>query len=219
MTVNCYLRCLNAYFRWLHTERGQPLLHVPKLKEEQKVIAVFSASDITRMLGWKPKGFTKHRMHALVCTLLDTGLRISEALAIRRDGVDLENMLLTVVGKGRKERKVPISLELRKVLYRFLLQHKFDLVFCTKAGTRLTRRNAERDFEVLGKKLAIRGVRFSPHTCRHTFAVNYLRAGGNLYYLSRILGHTSVTTTERYLQAVGTQDLQKVHDRLSLLSR
>ena len=57
------------------------------------------------------------------------------------------------------------------------------------------------------------------HTFRHTFAVSYLRAGGNLFYLSRILGHSSVTTTEKYLQSLGVEDLQAVHDRLSLLTR
>jgi site-specific recombinase XerD len=67
-------------------------------------------------------------------------------------------------------------------------------------------------------KLSITGVRFSPHTLRHTFAVQYLRAGGNLFYLSKILGHSSVTTTQKYLQSVGVDDLKMVHDRLSPLA-
>jgi site-specific recombinase XerD len=58
------------------------------------------------------------------------------------------------------------------------------------------------------------GVRCSPHTFRHTFAVNYLRAGGNLFYLSRILGHSSVTITEKNLQSLGVEDLTAVHDNL-----
>jgi site-specific recombinase XerD len=79
-------------------------------------------------------------------------------------------------------------------------------------------RNFERDLKKIGKRLSIVGVRFSPHTFRHTFAISYLRAGGNLFYLSRILGHTSVKTTERYLQSVRVDDLQAVHDRLSPLT-
>ncbi len=68
-------------------------------------------------------------------------------------------------------------------------------------------------------RLGITGVRCSFHTLRHSMAVNYLRAGGNLYYLQRILGHSSITTTERYLRSLGIEDLKKVHDGLSLLSR
>jgi integrase/recombinase XerD len=64
----------------------------------------------------------------------------------------------------------------------------------------------------------IAGVRTSWHTLRHTFSVGYLRNGGNLYYLQRILGHSSITTTERYLRSLGIEDLLKVHDGLSLLS-
>ncbi len=73
-----------------------------------------------------------------------------------------------------------------------------------------------RSLLLLGKGLKISGARVSFHTFRHTFALSYLRAGGNLFYLSRILGHTSVTTTEKYLQSLGVEDLQAVHDRLSL---
>jgi site-specific recombinase XerD len=72
---------------------------------------------------------------------------------------------------------------------------------------------------MLGKALSIEGIRMSPHTLRHTFAVSYLRAGGNLFYLSRILGHTSIETTQRYLKSLGIADLQAVHSKLSLLSR
>ena len=71
----------------------------------------------------------------------------------------------------------------------------------------------------LSKKINITGIRFSPHTLRHTFAVNYLRRGGNLFYLSKILGHSSVTTTQKYLQSLGIEDLQAAHNKLSLLGR
>ena len=74
-----------------------------------------------------------------------------------------------------------------------------------------------RDLKLLGKKLGMTGVRVSFHTFRHTFAMNYLRVGGNLLYLSKIVGHSTITTTERYLQSLGVEDLRAVHDRLSLL--
>ena len=71
------------------------------------------------LLAVKPKRFDQWRLHALVCLLLDAGLRIEEALALRTRDVDFDNLLVTVFGKGRKERRVPFSFELRKVLFRY----------------------------------------------------------------------------------------------------
>jgi integrase/recombinase XerD len=150
---------------------------------------------------------------------MDTGLRVNELLCLTRQDVDLENLVLRVKGKGNKHRLVPMSIELRKLLYRHLAVQKHAIVFCTRDGCKVTQRNLLRDFKVGCEKLGIVGVRCSFHTLRHTFAVSYLRAGGNLFYLARILGHTSVKTTEKYLQSLGVEDLQEVHDRLTPLSR
>ena len=91
-------------------------------------------------------------------------------------------------------------------------------MFGTRNKTQVTVRNFERELKAVGAKLGITGVRFSPHTLRHTFAVSYLRNGGNLFYLSKILGHASVTITQRYLQSLQVTDFQAVHDRLSPLT-
>ncbi len=69
----------------------------------------------------------------------------------------------------------------------------------------------------LGGKCGITGVRFSPHTLGHSFAVNYLRNGGNLKYLRRILGHSSLSTTQRYLRSLGVEAIQEVHHLYSPL--
>jgi integrase/recombinase XerD len=219
VSINTYLRCINAYLRWLHLEHGHDLIKIPRLKEEQKVLVTFAPVQVKALLTFKPKGRNQARAHAASCLILDTGLRISEALGIQRDDIDLDNMFIRVTGKGNKQRLVPMSLELRKLLFRWTQRHPKGLVFATRIGTRLTVRNFQRDFKALCARLAITDVRCSPHTLRHTFAVSYLRAGGNLFYLSKILGHTTVTTTQRYLQSLGIDDLKAVHDRLSLLTR
>jgi site-specific recombinase XerD len=219
ISVNTYLRCINAYLRWLHTEQAQPLLKIPRLKEEQKVLATFSDEHVKALIGFKPKGKNQARAHAACCLLLDTGVRISEALGIRHQDIDLDNMLIRVTGKGNKQRMVPISLGLRKLLFRWIQRCPKEFVFGTRGGTMLTVRNFQRDLKAVCVKIGITDVRCSPHTLRHTFAVSYLRAGGNLFYLSKILGHTSVRTTERYLQSLGISDIQAVHDRLSPLAR
>ena len=186
ISCNTYCRAINAYLRWLHDEgHVRELLRIAPLKTERKVLATFSRAQVDAFLHWKPRTFSGHRLHSLVALLLDAGLRIEEALGMRREQVDLENLLVTVKGKGQKHRVVPISLELRKVLYRWLTRNDFDLVFPTQNGGRQTQRNILRDLKLLGRKLTLTGVRVSFHTFRHTFAVNYLRAGGNLFYLSK----------------------------------
>ena len=169
-------------------------------------------------LKWKPRVFSEHRLHALIALLLDSGLRFAEALELTRDKIDMDNLLIKVKGKGEKHRIVPMSFELRRVLHRWLSKHRHALVFPSLQGGTLNERNVRRALKVLGKQLRIADVRVSFHTFRHTFAVSYLRAGGNLFYLSRILGYSSVTTTEKYLQSLAIEDLQAVHDRLSLLN-
>jgi len=233
VSVNSYLTGIRAFVGWM-AEEGIITLRpkITLLRFERKVLETFSPAQVKALLSFRPKGANQTRAHTVACLLLDTGLRISEALELRRSGCDLDNLVLRVLRKGNKQQLVPISFEMRKILWRWLagrhtaqpaqtagtLLPQDGLVFGTRNHTRVTNRNFQRDLKQIGAKLGLTGVRVSPHTLRHTFAVSYLRAGGNLFYLSRILGHTSVRTTERYLQSLQVEDLQAVHSRLSLLA-
>lgn len=219
ISINTYLRCINAYFRWLHTERGEPLLRIPRLKEEQKVISTLTPEQVSRIIQEKPRGTNETRAKMAAITALDTGMRIQELLNLRRTDTDLENLCFKVHGKGNKHRLVPMSIELRKLLFRYLSGHQFERVFVTHRGTSPTQRNLSRDFKLLCRRIGVANVRTSFHTLRHTFAVNYLRAGGNVLYLQRILGHASLEMTNRYCRSLGIDDLKAVHSGLSLLSR
>jgi site-specific recombinase XerC len=167
VSINTYICAMNAYWRWA----GEPT-HLQYLQEEQKVLATFTAQHVRQLLASKScsrQHRSSQRLHALVCLLLDTGLRISEALGLSKTDVDLDNAYLKVVGKGRKERLVPISVEMRRVLFRWMQHQRFEVIFSTRNGARMTPRNVEREFKRLCRKLGITGVRCSPHTLRHTF--------------------------------------------------
>jgi integrase/recombinase XerD len=219
ISINTYLRCINAYFRWLNAERGEPLIRIPRLKEEQKVVSTLTPEQVSRIVRDKPTGRNETRARMAALTALDSGMRIQELLNLRRSDVDFDNLCFKVNGKGSKQRLVPMSFELRKLLFRFLSQHQFDRVFVTQRGTSPSQRNLSRDFKLVCDRAGITGVRTSFHTLRHTFAVNYLRAGGNVLYLQRILGHSSLEMTNRYCRSLGIEDLKAVHSGLSLLSR
>ncbi len=217
-SVNDYIRALNAFLRWAHEEQLVPVLvRFDFLREPQKVIQTLSEEHVKRILSWKPSTWYDVRLQTLMALLLDTGVRIDEALTLRRDGLDMDAMTLKVVGKGRKERQVPFSPAMRGRLHRYLRTTDHPVLFCAKSGAGLQQRNLLRAFHRLAGELQITGVRFSPHTFRHTFAVNYLKRGGNVFYLQRILGHTTLEMTNRYVRSLGIDDLRSVHSGLTLL--
>jgi integrase/recombinase XerD len=167
------------------------------LKEEQKGIQTFTPEQINRVLSWKPRTFAEHRLSALMSLMLDSGVRISEALSLQRDHLDFDNLLLRVRGKGGRERVLPVSVGLRKVLFKFLHKHQHVFVFPTRDGSRCHPRNILHELNWLEQQLNITGVPFSAHSFRHTFAVSYLKSGGNAFYLQRILGHSTLEMTNR----------------------
>jgi integrase/recombinase XerD len=129
-------------------------------------------------------------------------------------------MLMTLEGKGRKQRVIPFSYELRKVLFRYITEYtrKADLLlFANRTETKLGRRNVLRDAKLLCKRLGFDPPARTLHAFRHTFAVNYLRRGGSVFHLQKVLGHSTLEMTRRYANLM-TEDLQAVHERLSLLS-
>lgn len=217
VSVNTYVRHIKSFYLW----QGKPF-KLPVLKEESQLLATLTVAQINAVLTYKPTSGTGvvniRRAHLVALTILDTGIRASEVLGLTKDDCDLENLVIKVKGKGAKYRLIPFSQELRKTIYRLQAQREGQYLFGTKNNTKVSVRNLERDFKILGQKLGITGVRFSPHTFRHTFAVSYLKNGGNLEYLRRILGHTSLTTTQKYLRSLGVESIQEVHHLYSPLS-
>jgi site-specific recombinase XerD len=217
---NMYIRTINSYLSWLHEGKDldQPL-KVKLLRAPQKQLTLLSDSDIRAILAFRPRNRAQRRTWTLVLLLLDTGIRISEALGIQGNKLDLDQMMVVVFGKGAKERVVPFSHEMRKVLYRWLQSARgrdSSYVFSTYSGSGLTYRNAFRDVSVLMRRVGIT-KRVHPHLFRHQFASCYVRKGGDIYRLSRLLGHTAVGTTQIYLRSLGLTDLRSGQERLTPL--
>lgn len=212
---NSAIRAINAYLRWA----GSPL-KIHQLKEPQNILPTFTAAQVARLVNWKPKGFYERRLHLLVLVLLDTGCRITEALKLRLADVDFDNLLVTLDGKGSKQRVVPVSFELRKIAFRYVRDFNVKpdaLLFATRTGTRVSRHHALGDVKNLCRRLGFNPPARTLHAFRHTFAVNYLRRGGSVFHLQKVLGHSTLEMTRRYANLL-TEDLQAVHERVSLLS-
>ena len=217
-TINCYARSFNSYLTWLYKEGyvSEPL-RLALLREQRRVFKALTDQQLRAILSFKPRTFGERRFHTLLCLALDTGCRIDELLTIQRTNVDMDNLLIKVYGKGGKERVIPISAECRKVLYKFIQRHSFDLCFCTRHGGKLRYDNLRRDWVQLMTKLGIE-TDGAFHSLRRTFATNFTREGGNLFALQRMLGHASIQTTQRYV-GLSTEDLRVSHAKTSLLTR
>lgn len=216
---NTHVRSVNSFLSWLH-ENGHicERLHVKLLRVERKVFRTFSDEQIRALVFHKPKSFGEHRLVTLISLLTDTGIRITEALSLKRDKVDFENLLISVKGKGQKDRLVPISIEMRKRLWTFLKKHPHQLVFSSRDGARLLYDNLRRDLNNLCQTLGIEGFDGAFHAFRRKFARSYIRHGGNPFDLQQAMGHSNLGTTKSYVDAeIG--ELVEAHNKTSLLNR
>jgi integrase/recombinase XerD len=222
-SCNNRIRAVNAYLHWA-SECGDekcgprcPHLKVPSLKEEKRILPTFNVKDVRVLAQWKAKTWTQRRLKVLMLTLGDAGCRISEALAMDWPDVDFDNLLLTLHGKGGIDRKVPFSMELRRHLFRLHAEKKCNIVFSTRTLGRLDRRVVLRDVKRQCRKLGVVVPERTLHSFRHTFAIHYLRNGGSTFHLQKALGHADLAMTRKYANLL-VDDLQKVHERVSLLS-
>lgn len=225
---NAAIRAINAYLHWNSgSERkcGAGCTHprIHQLKEPENILPTLTEAQAHLIVKWKPrpKSFYERRLHLLALLLLDTGARITEALTTRVSDVDLDNLLITLDGKGRKQRIIPISFALRRAVHRFTSDFKLkpdSLLFATQQGVAVRRMTALRSIKLLCEHLGFDPPARTLHSFRHSFAVFYLRRGGSVFHLQKVLGHSTLEMTRRYANLV-TADLQAVHERVSLLGR
>jgi integrase/recombinase XerD len=231
---NISIRAFNSFLTWLKDNghcpqtfaNGKPF-KLAKLPEEKKKLRVFDDRDLHKILSFKPQCRNDHRIYALISTIIDTGIRISEALHIEIDRVDFNNLTITITkGKGKKERIVPMSLDLRKILHSYAANHrksKFDspFLFCTFNGTPFSYRNAYRDLENVFAKVGVDKANIDHffHSFRRKFARAYIKNGGNIAYLQHAMGHTTLAMTKHYIGDIEIEDLKMMHQKTSLLGR
>jgi integrase/recombinase XerD len=226
LTVEAHHRILGTFFRWcLEEERidASPMKQVPKPKGSQEQIKPLTAEELTALLeAPNRRTFVGLRDVALIALMADTGLRVTETISIRLGDLDTRALAITVVGKGEKPRTVfygeAAAGHLRNYLRRRARRGSEDLLFVNSLGERILRWAIVERMRDYGYAAGIRGKRVSPHTLRHTFAVNWLRSGGDTLSLQRLLGHSSPAMTARYVNFL-TADLAEMHRSVSPLDR
>ncbi|MBO5630999.1 MAG: tyrosine-type recombinase/integrase, partial [Aeriscardovia sp.] len=183
---------------------------VKNVKEPKVLIHTFSDDEIVRMLKYfDGEDYLSIRNRLMLMMMFDTGLRISEIINLKPE--QIRDGYFNIFGKGRKERVVPQNAIVSKWMMKYNrvrnVYFEFKKVegyyFLSKNGRRLTEEAVCKFMKRVAKDVGVNPlVRVSPHTCRHSFAHQSLKNGLDLYSLSRLLGHESVSITQRYLEAI-----------------
>ena len=183
-------------------------IHTPRYLSKEQLAKVEVAILRVR---W-PSNYIRIRNIAIYYTFLLSGLRLSELLLLRIEDINpLELVIRVQQGKGRKDREIPIHPKLYQVLTQFLesrdgLKHNSPYFFASEHSTgAVTPKTIHNAFRKTGKAA---GVYFTPHQLRHTFAREAINKGLGLYQTKNILGHTDISTTQRYL-SIAHDDLRK----------
>ncbi len=224
-TSATYDRILRAFFNWLINQEDievSPMAKIPKPQDRPDQVQPFSDDHLLHLIAQSRKTTHPRRDEAIILLLLDTGLRASELCGLSVCDLDLQEQCITVRhGKGDKVRNVPISSPTRKALYHYLNERESEpgeALFLSDrghaAGDGLTRIGLMRLINRLCHSAGIQGVRCSPHTLRHSFALGFLKNGGNQFSLMALLGHTSLAMTSRYV-ALSQADVARQHRHYS----
>ena len=225
-TIDCVFRILRAFWRFLERDGlilVNPMSRVERPKREKRLIKAFTEEQVRLLLSAintrTPMGL---RDFAFCIVLGDTGLRASEAIGLRVQDVDFGQGTMTVLGKGRKERVVPFGQTASRALMDWLkvrgdLQG-VDALWVNRFGLKMAKHSIEVRLREYGAKAGLQDVRCSMHTFRHFFAVTYLRNGGDVLTLQKILGHSTLEMTRIYAQVADTDAVAR-HRQASPLDR
>ncbi len=208
------IKCLCSYaFQEGYTDEIITM-RIKNVKEPKVLIHTFGSEEITALIRYYDKNdYLSVRNRLILMILFDTGIRISELLNLTTG--QIREGYFIIYGKGDKERTVPLNPMVSKWMIKydavredyFTVREAEDYYFLSKNGKRLTREAVCKFMKEAANAVGINPmVRISPHTCRHTFAHQELKNGLDLYSLSRVLGHSNVSITQRYLEAI--QDAQ-----------
>jgi site-specific recombinase XerD len=226
---------LSALWTWAERE-GAVSEHIirtiPRPKPEKRAIHPYTRAQCVAMLDAceHTRAYLAHgtltsnarptalRDQAIIRTLLDTGVRASELCRLTIADADIDNNRIKVMGKGAKERILRTGRRATRSVWRYLAAERDpnlnsdDPLFANNIGERLTRQALGLLIKRTGNRASVPGA--TPHRFRHTFAINFLRNGGNIYALQASLGHTTLEMVRRYLEIVQA-DIDSAHSHAS----
>jgi site-specific recombinase XerD len=213
-TIRAHVRGLKAFSSWLHREKYTKENRLQNLrlpKAPIKIMEPLTQQEIEQIISNinknSPTGF---RNYAIFVTALDNGLRALELANITLGQLNLKAGYIKVMGKGSKERIVPIGEYVRMTLWHYIDRVRpkpaitdCDNLFLSRDGKPITVNTIKLVFSRLARSSGV--ARLHAHLCRHTFAIDYLLNGGDIFSLREILGHTTLEMVNHYLHFTNAQ--------------
>lgn len=222
-TIQTYARSVRAFFHWLvrcgtldlnpfdrvtFPKVGKPLIQTIESEEFEKLLIACTPPNESGPMATR----AAVRNRAILWVLYDTGIRVSELCGLRLGDFDRKQGILTVKGKGSKERRIALGSNCQRNLIYYIDKHRpddeelaewgsagEDHLFLSETRQPLTKNGITLLFMRLKKRAGITGKRISPHIFRHTFAIRYLVLGNDPFSLQELLGHEDMTTVKMYM--------------------
>jgi len=219
-TVVRRLSCLRSFFKFLTHDgylKANPILSLSGPKLEKHLPAFMTEAEVAKLIE---SAFPKNekdeaslRDRAILETFYSTGIRIAELVGLDSGDVDFISGVVKVMGKGKKERVVPIGDTAVRAIRKYLEKRKIhnEVLFLNKNGSRITTRGVR---DIVRKYINLTGIKqgISAHTFRHTFATHLLNRGADLRTVQELLGHANLSTTQIYTHLTTTK-LKGVYDK------
>lgn len=207
-TISHNISTLRSFYKFLLIEKkvkNNPMEYIELPKIRKSLPKTLSIEEIDKLLDIKLKDAFSYRNKAMLELMYSSGLRVSELVNVNIHDIDTSNCIIRIMGKGSKERIVPLGdyainyLELYLKEYREKLVKKEmnDYLFLNNHGKKMTRQGFFKILKQLAKEKNIK-TEFSPHTLRHSFATHLLNGGADLRSIQEMLGHESISTTQIY---------------------
>lgn len=206
-TLSHYISSFRSFYKYLEIENvieNNPATNMIQPKLSKTLPKILSVEDIDNILNIKLETKYDYRNKAMLELMYSTGVRISELINIKIHDLNINNCTLKVMGKGSKERIIPIGDYALKYLEIYLNEYRAmfikkntDYLFLNPSGNKLSRQAFFKTIKKIALEKNIK-VDFSPHTLRHSFATHMLENGADLRTIQELLGHSDVSTTQIY---------------------
>lgn len=219
-TLRNYARAIRGFASYLNAEditKENVFQRLKMPKDDKRVIEILRDDEIKLLYDQiNPSTKIGSRLFLIVTALLDTGIRVGELAGIAMDDIDFRHSRVKVKGKGSKERVVPFGVTTAKAMLNYINHHRAvswsDRLLLNLDGEPMTIQAMMQSIKRLGVKAGV--PRIHAHLFRHTFAVKWLRNGGDLFVLQAVLGHEDLSVTRLYVH-LAQQDLEIQHRAVS----
>lgn len=207
-TINHNISTLRSFYKFLLIEKAikeNPMEYIEMPKTKKNLPKTLSIEEVDKLLNIKLTDAFSYRNKAMLELMYSSGLRVSELINVSIHDIDTSNCIIRIMGKGKKERIVPLGDYAIKYIKLYIKEYREKLIkrelneylFINNHSKKMTRQGFFKILKQLAREQNIK-TEFSPHTLRHSFATHLLNGGADLRSIQEMLGHESISTTQIY---------------------